>query len=183
MPPPETEQARWFTEEVHAHEPTLKAYLRRTFPSVRDVDDVMQESYLRVWRARAAHPIYSARAFLFKVARHLALDLVRRERVSPVCSITDLAALLALEEEPDAADTAGMREKVILLADAIEVLPARCREVVILRKLHLISQRETAARLGIAEKTVEAQLARGIERCEIYLRDRGVRAHYGDDAS
>src|SRR5580693_2470646 len=59
------EQIRWFTEEVHPHEPSLRAYLNGSFPTVRDLDDVVQESYLRIWQARAAYPIGSARAFLF----------------------------------------------------------------------------------------------------------------------
>jgi hypothetical protein len=49
--------ARWFAEEVQPHEASLRAYMRGAFPMVRDVDDVVQESYLRVWRARAAQPI------------------------------------------------------------------------------------------------------------------------------
>src|SRR5438876_12279709 len=63
-----TVDSRWFAAEVHAHERSLRAYLRGAFPSVRDVDDVVQESYVRVWKARLAHPIQSARSFLFQVA-------------------------------------------------------------------------------------------------------------------
>jgi RNA polymerase sigma-70 factor (ECF subfamily) len=179
MPPP-TDQARWFAEEVHPHDAQLKAYLRGAFPAVRDVDDVVQESYLRIWQARAAQPIQFAQAFLFKIARHLALDHVRREKIAPFLSVGDSAASSVLEPGPNAADTATAQEKLRMLADAIEHLPARCRQVVILRKLQSVSQREVAARLGISEKTVEAQLARGLARCEHYLRRRGVRGWYGD---
>jgi RNA polymerase sigma-70 factor (ECF subfamily) len=84
LPRDRVPEARWFADEVHRHELALKAYLRGSFPSVRDIDDVVQESYLRVWRARLAHPIHSTKSFLFQVARHLALDLVRRDRVSPI---------------------------------------------------------------------------------------------------
>ena len=122
----------------------------------------------------------SARAFLFQVARHLALDTVRRDRVSPLVAVRDFAGLSVLESGPDAAEQASVSERFHLLADAIESLPRRCREVVILRKLQSVPQRDVAARLGITEKTVEVQLARGIARCEDYLRRRGVEACYDE---
>ena len=75
---PEPTAARWFAEEVHPHESHLRSYLRGRIPADRDVDDVVQDSYLRVWRARAARPIHSATAFHFTIARHLALDALQR---------------------------------------------------------------------------------------------------------
>ena len=158
--PPE----KWFTEEVHPHESSLKAYLRGRFPSVRDVDDVVQESYLRIWKARALHPIDSAKAFLFRVARNLALDNVRRDRNSPIEGVTDLAALFVLDDRPDAAAMAARQQEIDLLVDAIDALPARCREIFILRKLPGVSQKDIAARLGLSEQTVQVQAARGLRR-------------------
>jgi len=169
-----TEHTRWFSEEVRPHERSLRSYLRGAFPAVRDVDDVVQESYLRIWKARMAHPIDSSRAFLFTVARHLALDWVRRERVAPIEAVGDLAALSVVQEGPGVAEAASLHEKIELLAEAVARLPARCREIVILRKLQGVPQREVAARLGLSEKTVEVQVARGVRRCEDYLRKRGV---------
>ena len=180
MPPHETETARWFAAEVQPHEPALRGYLRGSFPAVRDVDDVVQESYLRMWRARAAQPIASARSFLFQVARRLALDVVRRERISPVAQVRNLAALPVAADGPGTADLASTQERVRLLADAIETLPARCREIVILRKIQALSQKDTAARLGLSERTVEVQVSRGVKRCEDFLRRRGVRGLYDD---
>ena len=178
MPPPETDSTRWFTEEVHTHEASLRAYLRGSFPAVRDIDDVVQESYLRIWRARATQPVRSAKAFLFRIARNLALDLVRRDRSAPFTAVRDFDALPVLEPGPTAVDAIAAHEKLLMLADALESLPPRCREVVILRKLQHVPQREVALRLGLAEKTVEAHLARGIARCEEFLRERGVREWY-----
>lgn len=95
--------------------------------------------------------------------------------------VRDLATLPVYDHRPDAAEIISAREKLRLMADAIEALPRRCREVVVLRKIECLSQKETAARLGLAEKTVEAQLARGIARCEDYLRRRGVKGWYGHE--
>jgi RNA polymerase sigma factor (sigma-70 family) len=171
--------ARWFTAEVHPHDAQLKAYLRNSFPAVRDIDDVVQESYLRIWRSRAVQPIHSAKAFLFKVARHVALNLVDRQRASPVMVVGDLAALPVLDHRPGVVETVSKNEKVRLLVLALATLPPRCREITILRKLKGVPQKDVATLLGIAEKTVEEQVARGVRRCEDYLRRRGVTNAYG----
>ncbi len=176
-PPPSMDPARtrWFEQEVHVHEGSLRAYLRGVFPSVRDVDDVVQESFLRVWRARSERSISFAKTFLFQVARHLAIDLIRHERRSPIIPVTDLEASTVVESGPHAAEQASTRQEVSLLLEAIDSLPARCREIVILRKLQGVSQKEIAARLSLSEQTVQVQVARGVKRCEKFLRHRGVR--------
>ena len=88
----QTDTSRWFAEEVQPHDALLKAYLRRSFPAERDLDDVVQEAYLRLWRARLSPRIRFSKAFLFQVARRIVIDLLRRERVSPIIAVTDLAA-------------------------------------------------------------------------------------------
>ena len=82
MPHP-TDQARWFAEEVDPHRGALRAYVQRAFPGVRDVDDVVQDSLLRIWTARASRQIGCARAFLFKIARNRALDPLHRRAAKP----------------------------------------------------------------------------------------------------
>lgn len=194
MPPPPTRASqeaapstvdgaadpRWFLREVHAHDAQLKSWLRGSFPAVRDVDDVVQESYLRIWKAHAARPISSAKAFLFKVARRIALDVLRSRRRSPIDAVSDLSAIGVLETEPDPAASAGLQEKIDLLADAIASLPEKRREIVILRKLQRLPQREVAAHLDLSERTVENQLYRGVLQCEAFLRARGVHSLYAE---
>lgn len=174
-PSPSLDQSRWFAEEVQPHESSLRSYLKGSFPAVRDVDDLVQESYLRLLKARAAHPIQCARAFLFGVARHLAVDVIRKEKRTTAHEVVaDFGSLDVLEDKADAAETASVRQEIALLAEALHSLPPRCREVMILRKLDRLSHREIAQRLGITVATVEAQIFRGMEKCTHHLRSRGV---------
>ena len=166
------ESTHWFESEVQCHDASLRAYLQRSFPAVREVDDVVQESYLRMWKARAASPI---RAFLFTVARHLAIDLVRRRRTSPIDATVDIAAVKAPDLRSGTVATVCAQEEVELFARAIDSLPQRCREIVILRKLKGVPQKEIARQLGIAEPTVQVQVARGMRRCDEFLREHGVK--------
>jgi RNA polymerase sigma factor (sigma-70 family) len=165
---------KWFAEEVRPHETALRGYLRQSFPAVRDIEDVVQESYLRAWRTRAVQPIRSMRAFLFTVARRVALNVVDRQKTAGTIAVGDLSALPVVGDGPGVAEQVSREEHLALLVEALANLPARCREITVLRKLQGVPQREVAARLGLSEKTVEEQVARGMRRCQEYFRRRGV---------
>lgn len=147
-----------------------------------EVEDVIQESYLRTWKARATQPILSVRAFLFRVARNLALDVVRHNQASPIDRAKHLEGLSVIEDEPDAAELAARQERIGLLAEAMLQLPRRCQEIFILHKIKQLTRREVASRLGLSERTVEVQTARAVRRCAEYLRKRGVNGLFDDDA-
>ncbi|MBL9205175.1 MAG: sigma-70 family RNA polymerase sigma factor [Opitutaceae bacterium] len=174
MVTPKSESTQWFAEQVQPHEPALRAYLRSRFPDARDVDDVVQESYERLLRARQAGQIAYAKAYLFTTARNVALALFRRPRIFDEKGVTDPAAMRILEERTDVAEQVSTRQEIDLLLQAIEALPPRCREIFILRKLQGLPQRDIATRLGLSEQTVQVQVARGAKKCVQFLRSRGV---------
>lgn len=161
-------------DEVQPHDASLKSYLRHSFPSVRDVEDVVQESYLRLLETRATAGIRSARAFLFSVAKRLAIDVIRRERRQARHTVPDVPQALDVPAPgADVAERVSRDEEIALLAAAIHALPQACRRIMILRKLDGLSHAEIAARLGISVSTVEVQIGRGMEKCAQFLRQRG----------
>lgn len=166
--------ARWFAEEVEPHEFRLRAWLAGRFPQLKDHDDVVQDTYVRLFRARKEGGIRSVRGFLFTAASNAARDIFRRERVHVVGRVGDLAELPIAEEKPDAAESAAASQELEVLGEAIRTLPERCRQVFTLRKIYGLSQREVAERLGISENTVEVQMGRGARRCAEFLRARGI---------
>jgi len=171
---PPFDQSRWFTQEVYTHDSQLKSYLRGSFPSVSDVDDIAQESYRRIWKVSATESIRSAKGFLFHIARRVATDLLRRQKAAPFSNVADSTRLSVFDIMPDAAEVACTRDELALLASAIEALPARCREVFVLRKLKRVPQKEIARLLGISEQTVQVLVLRGMKRCEKFLAKRGL---------
>ena len=143
------------------------------FQSLPDIDDVVQESYARLIRAKQAGRISYARAFLFTTARNAALDIFRRRQVVTIDAIGDLSDLPVLVEAPDAAEMMAKQQELELLAEAVRGLPERCRQVLTLRLLYGLPQKEIAAQLGISEHTVKAQLAKGTRRCVAFFEQRG----------
>ena len=170
MNPRKSEHADWFAEEVQPHESSLRSYLRRVFPSLPDVDDLVQESYARLIRAKQAGRISYAKAFLFTTARNLALDLFRRRKIIPIDAVADISEELAAEDGPDSAETLNRQQELHLLSEAVQALPDRCRQVLTLRLLYALSHKEIAEQLGITPKTVENHVGIALRKLRELLR-------------
>lgn len=68
---------RWLVEEVLPHENDLRSWLCARFPAAGDIDDLVQNSYSKLLRARRTGSIANPKAYLFAVARNLALNQIR----------------------------------------------------------------------------------------------------------
>jgi RNA polymerase sigma-70 factor (ECF subfamily) len=154
----------WFKHEIIVHEAPLTRFLRRLCPVTEDIPDLRQETYARVYEAARKSRPASAKAFLYGTARHVVIDRIRRRRVVTIDTVRNLDALPDLVDDvtPERQAVAGQELRV--LAWAFDALPAKCREVVWLRRVDRLTQREVATELGIAEKTVENHLAKGMKR-------------------
>lgn len=166
---------RWFAEEIQPHEPALRAYLHGRFPSLRDQDDIVQDTYARLLRAKETGSIRHPKAFLFTMARNAALDCFRQKRPISIEEISHFdKSAVVLDDARDAADILGHNQELEFLVDAMRALPDRCRQVVMLRHLDGLAYKEIAAQLGISPGTVKIQMAKGLRRCTEYFKERGL---------
>ena len=174
MDPDSAEAQRWFVTEVQPHRGALRAWLLARFPTLPDVEDLVQESFARVFRARAGGPIRSARALLFATARNLAFDTVRRQRVVRFEPVTEETDSSVLADNTDVFATVSKQQELELLTEAIQSLPERCRQIFTLRTAYGLTQKQIAAKLAVSESTVEKQTALGIRLCaEFFTAGRG----------
>jgi RNA polymerase sigma factor (sigma-70 family) len=173
---------RWFIREIVAHEAALMRYLARCWSDRTEVHDIRQECYIRVYEAAAKSRPVSPKSFLFQTARHLMVDHLRHRRVVSIESVEDLEALnVSVDELSPERRLSGMQD-LRHLSDAFDQLPEKCREVVWLRKVQGLSQRDVGTQLKIAETTVEKHVARGIRLLAKFLFS-GEAAQTGKDAS
>ena len=172
MPPQDSEQYRWFADEILPHEAKLRGWLHARFPSLGDIDDLVQEAYTRLLRARASGSIACARGFLLSTRRgNLALNrLAATFESSGRRRAAEIDILSVADDQEPVYDAIAGAEDLQLLIQAIQSLPNRCRRVVTLRKIYGLSQKEVANTLGISEHTVEVQGSIGIRKCTEFFR-------------
>lgn len=147
----------------------LRAWLQSRFREGMDLDDILQEAYLRVLRAHADGHLQSPKAFLFAIARNLALDRLRHRQVARHEPLVKNEQWDVLFDDADVAETVARNQELELLTEAIQSLPDRCRQVFTLRKVYGMSQPDIARKLGISEHTVSAQLTIGVHKCTEFM--------------
>ena len=175
MSPESSDSRQWFAQEVQPYEPTLRAYLQQRFPKLDDVDDIVQESYLKLLRSRMEGQfLHCTRSMLFVVARNLSIDRLRRQRRAPFTPLAFEQSNGVADETVGVAEAACRDQELGLLAEAVDSLPPRCREVLRLRKIHGLSHREIASRLNLSERMVNFEVGNGIRLCAMYLQARGL---------
>jgi RNA polymerase sigma-70 factor (ECF subfamily) len=111
---------------------------------------------------------------LFTTAQNLALDQLRRKQVIQIEPLTEITHQFVSMEGRSPAEAAAHNQELDILTQAIQSLPTRCRQVLTLRKIYGLPQKEIASSLGIAEHTVEAQVANGMRRVADYLSRLGL---------
>jgi RNA polymerase sigma factor (sigma-70 family) len=152
----------WFAQEILVHEQALAYYLRRCWPHRDELHDLRQEVYVRVYESAGKALPTAPKSFLFTTARNLMADRLRRTRVVSIESVGDFEPLNVLIDEVTPERWSSGRQTLKRMAAAFDRLPDRCREVVWLRRVEELSQKEVAMQLGITEKTVEKQVAKGM---------------------
>ena len=152
----------WFVEEVLPLEPMLMRFLRRNWRDEAELGDLRQEAYVRVYEAARRKRPSPVKPFLFSVARNLMIDRLRRKSVVPIETMPEADWLNVSDLEPAPEQRVAARQELQLMQAALNLLPPRCRQVVVLRRVHGFSQREVAQTMGIKEETVESQMVKGM---------------------
>jgi RNA polymerase sigma-70 factor (ECF subfamily) len=150
----------------------LARAVSRIVPSP-EIEDIVQETYVRVSQFERVSDIRHPRSFLYRTARNLALDHVKRHESRAVGLPDD-------EEEPgdvleagsDICDQLAAKQEFEIFCAAVQQLPLQCRRVFVLRKVYGYSQKEIARALDIGESTVEKHIAYGIKRCSSFIAER-----------
>jgi RNA polymerase sigma factor (sigma-70 family) len=154
----------WFIREILPFEGALVRYLAQRRRNPAEIDDLRHDIYVRILEsARHARPTVP-KAFLFITARNLLIDRARRDRIVGIEQWVDLESSNVLVDEVTAERQVSGWQQLQRLAKLFDRLPRRCREVVWMRRIQGLTQREVAQRLKLNEATVEKHLYRGLRQ-------------------
>lgn len=165
---PRSSESKLFDAYLGCERP-LKRFLRRFCSRTEDVEDLAQEAFLRTFDIERTQNIKSPKAYLFRVARNIAL----RELTKKTHQLTDYLEEAVdegiLERSDSLEEEVIAQQKLQLYCEAIADLPEQCRRVFLLRKVHALSHKEIAQQLGISQSTVEKHISKGVDRFTDYM--------------
>ena len=156
---------------------SLRSSLARAVQHIvppKEIEDIVQETYLRVCQFEAKKEIKSPRSFMFKTARNLALDYVKRAETRLVDSLEDKELSISQMRTDSTLDQVCSDEEFSRFCDGVRYLPVQCRRAFVLKKVYGYSQREIAKVMRISERTVEKHIANGIKRCLYFMEQQGM---------
>lgn len=152
----------------------LRSKLARSVASLvppGEVEDIVQETYVRICQARNIEDIESPKSFLFRIVRNLALDHRKRAETRLADAVESIDSLPASSVGPvdHAFEQVASNEEFGLFCEAVRLLPAQCRRAFVLKKVYGYSQAEIARAMNISPNTVENHIALGIDRCMQFM--------------
>lgn len=154
-----------------SYEAAIKRFLTRFLYRPEDVDEIAQETFLMAYDAERKRVIKSPKAYLFQVAKSIALrELTRKSN-----KMTDYLEDALLKDAQVVQGSGSLEEELIAqqkVADycgAIASMPMQCRKVFLLRKMQAKSHKEIAATLGVSVSAVEKHVANGVKKFDSYM--------------
>jgi RNA polymerase sigma factor (sigma-70 family) len=175
-----TEQNRQISEIIAEQRLRLRNFIRQYVPTEADVEDLLQDVFLRVIEAyRLPEPVEQWGAWMFRVARNRIVDFFRRRQVRGT------EANAAANDEGDTRRTeddlpsrqAGPAEayaQAVLqteLEDALDELPAEQREAFEAHEIEGLSFKEISARSGVSVNTLISRKHYAVLHLRRRLRD------------
>lgn len=167
------------TERIwHELHDQLRLFIARRLANEADVDDVLQEVFLRLQLSldtlqRSDRLV----AWLYQITRNAIADYYRapgRRREVTAGSAAEMeeehlavAPEAALDHEP----AKVRREMATCLRPMLEGLPASYREALVLVELEGLTQQAAAERLGLSVSGMKSRVQRGRRKLEAVLRD------------
>jgi len=152
-------------------EALLKQYLYHRMSHHEDMDDVIQEILISVHHSRHTyHPSRPFKPWLFAIAKFRLMDYLRKiyRKTGKQGQVSIDSYELEIEDESSVTNSEYDTE---LLHKALDQLPQKQRQIVILMKLEEHTAKEVAKKMNMKESAVKVSAHRAYKRLEVLIRD------------
>ncbi|MBD8069115.1 RNA polymerase sigma factor [Bacillus sp. PS06] len=154
------------------HSDSIFKYLVIMLKDVHQAEDLTQETFIKGYKSfHHFDYLSSEKTWLFKIARNLAIDSLRREKRTRL-----IKQILHVKENtvsPSSEQLVVIQEEIGEFYHILSGLKETYREVILLRKVKEFSTKETALILGWSESKVKSTLSRGLSELESKLIEEG----------
>lgn len=147
----------------------LKQFVNRFFSNKEDVEDVIQETYLRAYVAGQKAEIAKPKSFLFTTAKNIALTKLTKKSKQVTDFLEDYSQRNDLELEPTPAEIVDAQQQLIIYCAAVRTLNGKCREAFLLKKVHGMTHKEIAQQMSLSLSSVEKYLHKAMILCDQYI--------------
>jgi RNA polymerase sigma factor (sigma-70 family) len=168
------ERHEWFLNQIFRHRAALHRYLIKFTSGAEDIEDLVQETYVRLYALADYRAVESPKALLFRIAHNLAVERARSKKTQATDSMADLEQLGVFSTEVPADEQLDSGRRFETFCAAVDRLPPLCRRVFVLRKVFKLTHAEISEVLGVSHSTIEKHVAKGLVRCRDYLREHGL---------
>lgn len=170
----DNEVVDWLTINFLPYEAELRSMLRRVCISAAEIDDVIQETCYRILVMPDLGHVRTPKPFVFRTAKNIVLDRIRRDAVVSIETMANLDELEIADTAPSPDRVVFAREELKWVFGLISNLPDRCKSVFRARRVHGMSQNETAETLGLTDSVVEHEMMRGMRLMSEMISKHGM---------
>lgn len=137
----------------------------------QDVDDILQETFIRVLNSDAKQQIKSPKGYLFVVSRNLVLKKLVQQSKEIHTELDD--ALIEDDVDNSVEKELYQKLKFERFSNVLSSLPEKNRRAILLRKLYCLSYKEIAKKMDVSVSSVEKYIAIGLKQCKQSLSAQG----------
>lgn len=156
----------------NTHSRELRNFLGTLMRSREDIEDLMQETFLRVASLERPEAINSPKTYMFTLAYNLVVDHYRKAKSNFIDHSITIEECREAATYPGAERGIDASRDLEMLQEAILKLPEKTQQIFVARKFHDRSYAQLACDFGMTEQAIRQHVSRGLRECMSYLQSK-----------
>ncbi|PCI47746.1 MAG: hypothetical protein COB49_06870 [Alphaproteobacteria bacterium] len=147
------------------YELNIRKYLMRKVRQKEDVEDIVQETFLKAHRVSDWEDVRNPESYLVSIAKNAYRDHIRKETHNIVDYRTDITCLQMKDDRPGPEQIISGKQDFRELEKVIKSLTPRVKQAIILIKIMNVTYAEASEIMGVSISTLENHVTKGIAEC------------------